>query len=396
MAWWIVMAFGPNSVSGGLGYVSTATFDPATYGALAWPQKKSSMKLEGGDWYNPSLAKLPKGWNATYLGAFERNLQTGNCWNLMNDTSFWGLDDDREPATFVLFNDAFDEVRRLDLRGDEKLLEIIRICGDVRLESGMHRKWILAHAHCRWTYVFWWLDGETVRPFDHKDKIAPWLQFRAQNLGVLWDGKPRSPFRILYWLSDPLDVRTGIPPKEMPAGDEETRLLNGATPELFERSLHNSGSPVSLDDWCPGMSLALGHSHLDDAVPAYAKRNVTTGTTRWGNTYLSNFVLFNATDLKTLRVSSPFCFPTDDDDDTAEAPRCDVIQFVTTFARFDRTSDLVHIAYGVNDCESTLRTVHIAEILDFIGLSSEICPGVSSDDETTAKLGTTSEATTSR
>ena len=383
----------------GLRYVADATYDPSLYGAWVWPPTKRTT-VAGADWYNPSFARLGapvmKMWNATYIGAFKRNLQRGGCWNLMNNETLdpatrheslqemWHLKTHLEPQNYLLLDESYRAIRRIELTGDPELLQIIVTCGDIRFESGKHATRILAHAHCRKTYAFWWIDffatadKITAIPFEHLDKTAPVLNFRAQNVGVLWDGRPRHSFQILYWLTKHLDVRIGIPPAEEPGVPPDSESLSNGAKGQYNMTLHNSGSPIPLDDWCPGISLALGHSHIDAAAPSYQGSNVSAGATRYGNTYLYNLVLYNNTNYEALRVSPPFCFPTNHLSmgermqllgNNSSAKRCDLIQFVTTFARRSHSSTIIHLGYGVNDCESVLQKVHVDNLLDFIDSS---------------------------
>lgn len=387
-----------------LPYISNALFDPTVYGFDAWPLDIESHEMVelGGDWYNPAIAILPSalrrnlslhyGRNVTYLMVLKRNLEKSNCANLIDmdavtqrlpkGQSPYGDDlvSSRMSEQLVLADDQKRPVAKsLTLSGDNWVMLFIKRCGDIRLEAGKDETKILAHAHAivgpqQFRYAFWWFEikfdnknnvfAEVTR-FEHFDVTdpEPWLQFHAQNIGVLWNGGRDEPFQLVYWLGTELDARPGIPP--VPSEAQDLVMINNGLPDQrHNKSLHNTGSPILLDGWCPGLALALGHSHIDAVMRGHRNALAQTGETRWGNTYIHNFVVYEATPpYRSIAVSPPFCFPSVDNRSTTMHPLCDVIQFVTTFTRVSPSHVL--FGYGINDCESAWFEMPIEDLIRF-------------------------------
>lgn len=383
-----------------LQYVDNALWDPSSYeGLQAWPKNRESREMSelGGNWYNPAIVLLPRRLRrdmserfkreVAFLIAFKRNLEKGNCENLvLNETGNVRFDvkGRHEGQQFLLADSqlvTFGEP--LTVHGDNWIRLFLRKCGDVRLEAKKDR--ILAHAHgiigpLQRRYAFWWLDlkvrGDEVvlaaSTFSNPDVVAPkqsWLDTPAQNLGVLWSGRSEDSFNVAYWLGKTIDVRPGIPPDEFPDDEgnetDPVRFLVNGLDEPYDRNVHGNGSPVLLDDICPGLAVAIGHSHLDTELNASQGIWAEHNQTKWGNTYIHNLILFNSSTFHTLEISPPFCFPS-----VASAPKandkplCDVIQFVSSFFR-DGAHDIL-FGYGVNDCESAFIRIPIIAIIDFV------------------------------
>lgn len=402
----ILLAFtlSPRLCEALLPYISNALFDPTIYGLDAWPLDVDSHEMAelGGDWYNPAIAMLPSALrhelslhydrNVTYLVVLKRNLEKSNCANLIDNDAVthtfpvgqspYGDDlvSSRMSEQLVLVDDHKRPVEKsLTLTGDNWVMLFIKRCGDIRLEAGKDETKILAHAHAivgpqQFRYAFWWFEIKVdsanhvfaeVTRFEHFDVTdpEPWLKFQAQNIGVLWNGGRDEPFQLVYWLGTQLDSRPGIPPVPYEA-PQLVMISNGLPDPRHNKSLHNTGSPILLDGWCPGMALALGHSHIDTVMRGHRNALAQSGETRWGNTYVHNVVLYNATPpYRSVAVSPPFCFPSVDNHSTKVRPLCDVIQFVTTFARVP--GDRILFGYGINDCESAWFEIPIEELLRF-------------------------------
>lgn len=387
--------------------MENALFDPYSYENLqAWPLTRESQEMSelGVNWYNPAITLLPrrirmdlsKTFNreVTYLLAFKRNLEKGNCENLKaNETEEidYRVRSRRDPQQFVLADDqmvAFGE--SLTVVGEYWIRSFLKKCGDIRLELKKDR--ILAHAHAivgplQRRYAFWWLDvkirdGRAIlaaSTFSHPDVVVKqesWLETTAQNLGVLWTGHNEDAFSVAYWFGNTLDVRQGIPPNEFPEDEgnetDPVRFLVNGLEDPFDRNVHSNGSPVYLNDICPGLAVAVGHSHLDTELNASQGILSPHNRTKWGNTYVHNLILFNFTTLKTLHVSPAFCFPSvassssimeGSSKEDGDGPLCDVIQFVSGFLR-DGAHDLL-FGYGINDCESAHIRIPISSVLAF-------------------------------
>lgn len=126
--------------------------------------------------------------------------------------------------------------------------------------------------------------------------------------------------------------------------------------------LHNNANPLFLRRH--GLLLAVGHDRpfksrwiTHGEAPVRGYRNISK-TTSW-NTYLHYFVLYNATSLKHVATSAPFCFPAA----RLDAQRCDLVQFVTSLTRGD--GDDILIGFGINDCDAGLVALPADLIVGF-------------------------------
>lgn len=387
---------------GFLPYSDMALFDPVEFGSRVWPAARSTeMASLGGDWYNPGIAILSSplrhqlsqlhGRNVTYLMSFRRNLDIGSCKLLVNkrhrrkprknmtldELSDYGagIVSDRMSSHMLLVDDQMTPIwPPLTLTG---ALFWILNADDLRLETKERfGNKVLAHGNTRtsretWynnVYGFWWLDikAETheinVTYFEHANVHAnPWRnRERIQNIGIIWNGDDHARFKLLWWLHDPIDVRVGVPPHSGPNLSAPRNELTNGLPD--SQALHGNGSPISLDDYYPGLAIAMGHTHLD----MFPHGREFYNHTRWHNTYLSNFVIFKIKPPhEVLATSPPFCFASVSPRSPPDNPRCDIIQFVVGFVRSARDQSRILITYGVNDCESAWIEIPIADIIQF-------------------------------
>lgn len=252
-----------------------------------------------------------------------------------------------------------------DCEREDVRLETRPAFGDRILATAMH----YIPPDWRDTFEVFWLALDVTdrgvvtvdkRPLEHPD-ISVGIIPHARNLGVLWDGAA-GPFSLIHWLGDAtVDVRRGIPPPEPWSSKTPSRVALRATKSVAKKALHNSGNPVDLDPWCPGLLAAVGHYHLDKMPP---------GTTRWGDTYVQHILVFEARPpYSHVATSAGFCFPALND-----SSRCEILQFVSGFLVLDNAT--VVLTYGINDCESARVQVHLGALLDFVDprlLSSGLC-----------------------
>lgn len=423
--------------TGLLDYTPTSFWKASSMGAVAFPPpgvgtRSRTMGL-GVNAYNAGAGLLPLetrkalapvyGRNVTFVAMVRRQMETGNCMTLVNGGLESGFRDAvletlkswdpsvkhvEGPGAYVLFDEEMRPIEpAVELVGDPDLVKLVTHSLDVRTETAIQQdgRKLLSHGWVKSTtfndmqfrllnfccYNFWWIEvlptrkpTARVHAFEHYNVSAchHGCDRSLRNMGILWSGKPRDRFELSYWLAKYPITLPGFPPEKdmintfLPklsshAGNESNHALSNGLSGKRERSLHNGGGvPIDLDDWCPGVRLTLGHCHLDAFKRSFPAR---FGHTLWGNTYIQNFVLFNATPpFETLGVSRPFCFPSVAAGTVAPADSCDMIQFVAGFARLDDSlfeggRDTVLITYGVNDCESAHLRIPIAHILDFIG-----------------------------
>ena len=128
---------------------------------------------------------------------------------------------------------------------------------------------------------------------------------------------------------------------------------------MRNKTLSNNGSPIALSN---GLLLGIGHFHTNTAAPYNLGKEATRGTTKYGNTYLHAFLLYERdSPYAHCATSRPFCFPAIDD------PRkCDIIQFVMSIMRLPAANDTLLISYGINDCEGATVEITEQQILDYI------------------------------
>lgn len=386
-------------------YVTDATFGPATLGFSVlprWVVTKPTRTMQGCEppCFNPGLSLLPGafaaklrealGLNATptYLASFRRS---NSLCSQLDARRRLGTKNGHIHTSFAVLDEVMAVVANVtsiqNRLGDEVSWLDPMSCPyeDVRLESGAQSgDRVLVHGmnyqkgYPRWHV--WWFElnvvetikhvevRAVVRDFSHPDvKLTGYLPEvrNGRNYGILWAGTDDDPFHVVYWLNTYLDVRRGIPSgaknphygKLVPHGDS----LPLFDPVTGQHPLHNSGSPLNLATIaCPGVLLALGHSHIDTQL-AKGKEH---GMTKFGNTYIHAFVAYNATPpYARLAVSPAFCFSTVGDNTRAQ---CDVIQFVAGMTRStpdDPTKIL--LSYGINDCEPAYLEIDLLSALRF-------------------------------
>lgn len=401
-----------------LSYVGNSLFDPTIVGGTAWPRRSPAsheFSELGGNWYNPGATVLPSsvrtrlsretGREVMYLMSFRRNLDSGGCLCMTNPTNRsrplmptnesapedlvefgQNITDVSMPESFVLLDFSkkvlFPTLHPIS--DDPEALRYFLNSDDFRLERVDPRR-ILAHGNTREhrdtfynnMYAFFWIEIIDATQFrvslvNHPQIEAnPWKNSeRAQNIGLLWNNRPRETFKVIWWIQKFLDVQVGVPPQGRSHAEEhqverdtELELTNGLEGD-YKSPLHGNGSPVSLNDIVPGLSILAGHTWLDAGALAM-KRGRVFNATRWHNTYMSQFVIFkNKAPFETVAVSPAFCFPSVSPESTTESPLCDIIQFITGFTRIPHTSNVL-ITYGINDCESAWIEIPIIDLIRF-------------------------------
>ena len=184
----------------------------------------------------------------------------------------------------------------------------------------------------------------------------------GKNLGIVWDGTATGPFSLLHWLDrNVADVRRGVPPLLQRPIDAVPHV------GLRGRRLHHNGSPLAVDAWCPGLRLSFGHVHTDEINATARFLPLLSPLSSWaasyrgpppGTVYIHHIVLWrHDPPHQIVATSRPFCFPSLDAPD-----RCDLIQFVSGYARAPGSGDLI-VTYGINDCLSARVQVPMEDVL---------------------------------
>ena len=272
---------------------------------------------------------------------------------------------------------------------------------------------------------------------------------------------PPLQLRVVHWLREQVDVRSGFhsgPAQTAEAGrggslttttatmttaaTTTTTTTTTASPALVGLDglpLHNNANPIELEpepeprlaelstdrppptaktratghgrregdaSYAPARMLTVGHVHSNPGETYGAPRRSDQTQqppplTKFGHSYVSYFVEFDADPPYAVRAQSPpFCFPS-----LANASLCETIQFVSSLllvprrARHPRrrngsdaggsfddgsnpavrsiskapatvpllvpTEHDVVVAYGINDCESATVRIPLSELLDF-------------------------------
>lgn len=390
-----------------LPYLPKASFQPADYPFLAeskvWPADGSMAMETGYGYYNPSVAALPpavreraqrfvgnNNRRAAYISSFKRSSQYANCDLLLDPgyvrsrPKFKGFRN--QMAAFALLDENMQLVGAVTIEASDELMVTMKHNSDTRLDVRDERILVHSSLFCRFcknrrTYTFFWLNLDANashvvgRPerIAHPDIDGDATLIEGQNYGILWNGRNSSPFSILWWLGQPLDVRDGIPAR--PRNHDSLPLVNGLRGP-YSHTLHNTGTPLNLAPWgCSDLWLALGHTAATGAtdVPGWRySLQPTQNQTKFGNTYLYNFVLHvgEKSDYKVLVQSRLFCFPS-----SASPHHCDIIQFVGSFIQSLANPSNILFAYGVNDCESAWIELPVKDLLAFVLDRPLLAPG---------------------
>ena len=136
-------------------------------------------------------------------------------------------------------------------------------------------------------------------------------------------------------------VSTDLTPNEIPLHHKESSHLHLNGQVIYIKSLN--------------MYLTIAHHHY----------NLLGGRTKFGNTYMSYFILFEAEEPWRIQYTSPaWCFASIDSS-SGTSTTCDTIQFImSTFQKADDDDALV-ISYGVNDCDGAVAEMSLQKVLDF-------------------------------
>lgn len=397
MLWWCTLI--PSAlvvaVDKALPYHRNAVFIPYQYGAEIWPAKhiaRAFVLSPAPSLFNPSLALLPKDYrirlNATFIAVFKH---VKNQCMVLATAKVGKLNATLRPVTkfpvFLLLDDKYRIVRKLDLEYELGTIKKFWFQAmDTRLETFANSKvlihasaWFMDEPHSAYGFSWLDLDSLTVTQIDHPDVQKSVFRGFGQNFGIMWNGRTEQAFNVLHWLGVNVDVRRGVPPHHHPSESTRDPLFNGL-PEEYSRRLHNSGTPLSLDNFgCPHLSLTIGHSHINAALPSNKGIHAKPGETFWGNTYLQNFLIFGSTPPHaTLSMSPAFCFP-----NMRNHSVCDAIQFVGSIVRLpddiklesssDQSAGRVLITYGVNDCEAAAIEVSMEQIFAFSRFDRMTC-----------------------
>ena len=352
----------PMTNSKGLTYVVNASFEPSAAGAVIMPNALPVRIECAPPCFNPSVVPLPPAvqvaasrWHAKYVSTFRATNSEALCGVLREGrrrlgmkTYMFLLDGNYQMVVPVVLADG--RVENFDMH-DVRLERF----GDRILMHGMHYKGQSA------TWILRWLvlnpNSTTDRVTSstaaviHGDVKQGYLKNGpGKNYGILWSGRNRDPFNVLYWLGPRLDVRRGLPPPS-PLPTSTKRLM------FHGRPVHNNGSPIALGTMCPGHLLAIGHVHLDSSLPAHVRGQ--KGATYHGNTYINYWFIARDEEPYDIVATSPaFCLPS-----LNNATLCETIQFIVTLAKVTETMLLV--SYGVNDCEAALVELEVRSVLAF-------------------------------
>ena len=163
---------------------------------------------------------------------------------------------------------------------------------------------------------------------------------------------------MLMWVSQPLML--------FPEGSDQTqqwqhRHLLGCGAQLDHGApaggrckphpLHNNVSPVMLSGADAGSMLLIAHTHGDYGGGANHR-------IRYGSVYVHTFLIADAAPpWKVVAQSPEWCIPA-----FSNPERCETIQFVTTAILSANGTELV-LGYGVNDCDSRVLRLPLAQVL---------------------------------
>lgn len=280
--------------------------------------------------FNPSIARLPQGirstlevkgiTNAQYVASFRRT--GGQC----NNEYFHRQCDakqrtTRRTQTSLALLDA-------NLNSITKFARVHVDCEDVRLSFENET---LLFSCMTYGPALWHLREATFVDGAFSFAAEDSFLFKGgRNFGVISQGGKRY---AITWI-----VAPGSEPDPFELRTKRCRSFK----------LHNNINPVKLEDG--SAYLGVAHEH--------AEKHGTFA--KWGSRYYHYFVLMDATFPFTVkRISPRFCIPA-----IGNTSSCEIIQFV--MAVVQQSEDLL-ITYGIQDCESAVVRVKLAEVLNFIG-----------------------------
>ena len=390
-----------REVGAGKIYLKEAFFEPEKLGFDLLESRPRRLRGDGN--FNPSIARLPRplnftgggATNATYVVAFRHKDHSCALLKEESNVTERELRSGAHGTTFEILDDSFEHVADVTTDGhlwffdhtDARIESFSEKWGDRLLVTATryhHKsKEMIQIWNARWLRLY--VDNATndvtffSEPVLHPDiqgNSEIWRQ--GKNFGVLYEGG-QEPFQLLHWLTaGRVDVRRGIPPPPFPDDLKPITIDDALNSSISAKSLSNNGSPVELAN---GLLLAVGHFHTDTSVPYDQTHTATRGTTKYGNTYLHTFVLFQRhAPFAHCATSRPFCFPALDD-----PAKCEIIQFVMSIIRLPgNKNDTLLLSYGVNDCEAATVELTDQQILDFIYSSSSSKKRNTTSDDTTS------------
>ena len=376
-------------------YVPAAYFNPSKHGFELLKAAPRSFPAGGEDLgFNPGIASLSSSFARRLQSAFlQRNISGvpkyivafrqagGICSQLWSGD---GQPKDGRGSTFGLLDADYRLIDGAWGNGD-RLLAVKGL--DIRLMSYPHRGDRVLMTAMQYLPTEWrvsWLKWSITEDFrliaksidiaheDVKDSSCVHggthgCVHDGRNFGILWDGNPATPFQLLRWIANPMDVHRGMsaaahgPSHSVQIKDDDGKKI-----------AHNNVIPIHLGHHCPNALLAFGHEHRNDALPAYtAEQNATL----FGNTYGHVFILFQKEPPFAVYAKSPvFCLPSLDD-----PAQCDAIQYISG-AIFNEASGRLLLTYGINDCTSASTELRISDVLlSIIGTNTTVCPPLPAD-----------------
>jgi hypothetical protein len=301
-------------------------------------QKKIGPKLRA---FNPSLVRssfLPHP-DAVYLATFKH--ANDQCDLLIEGN-------DARPqlqgaaTTVALLREDFSIIQQADMPGSIVDARLMVHDGQFIMSYVQQTNGKDTGFHLRKFHLEWQSGGS------FKVKFEDYRMGEGRNIGFFY--RQQELFGITQ-LKEPIPTvqRMSFPP----ANDSEVSYL---PEDPSDTGVHLNGNPVELNE--SDAFLLVGHVH-DDQHPQLLDTSRTSCNARWGYNYRHHFFLLDRQPPFTVRrKSDPVCFPS-----LSDASQCEIIQFVMGVVR---TEDDLLISYGINDCESAVARVSLADVMSFI------------------------------
>lgn len=154
----------------------------------------------------------------------------------------------------------------------------------------------------------------------------------AKNLGMI---AANSSYFVLYTFDD--NAESIIKP------------LMHRRPPAMDKSVHNNIHPLYI----PEREALLGVTHYHGDRGA--------GGASFGGEYVHAFFLMeNKSPFKVLQYTPDFCIQSVDN---THANSCETIQFIVSVIRDPQDTATLLVSYGINDCESALAKLKLADVL---------------------------------
>jgi len=298
-------------------------------------QKKIGPNLRA---FNPSLVRasfLPHP-DAVYLATFKHI--NDQCDLLIEGNDAWPQLQGAA-TTVALLREDFSIIQQADMPGSIVDARLMVHDGQFIISYVGQKDYTPTGFHVSKLHLEWQSGGS------FNVKLEYYITEKGRNIGLFY--RQQELFGLL-WLKEPIpDVR----PIPFPPSND----LLQVDPSGIE--VHLNGNPLELDE--SDDLLVVGHAHDESS-----NTSNTSCTTRWGCNYRHYFFLLDRQPPFTVRRrSDPVCFPS-----LSDPSQCDIIQFVMGVVR---TEDDLLIYYGINDCESAVARVSLADVMNFIDNSSD-------------------------